>query len=295
MSLTAVAGTVVRAARRRLWPTPEEKAWRAIRDRADREGRRTPGELRLMDLDIAYVDALSLAPQWHDIFVRRTLAFRAATVAPRVLDCGANVGLASIWIKREYPQARITAFEADPAIYAVLQRNLQRNKFTDIEAVHAAVWRDAQPISFRSEGTDSGAVDQVAADTPGRVCQVPAIRLRDYLASGPPVDLLKLDIEGAEGEVLADAADALDRVNAIQLEVHDFDAGRRLLPGCLSLLEEHGFEYALDDFATATWRASATPRGPFVKAVPAWIVLVRAWRPFGSLTLAQGKSDEAGA
>jgi FkbM family methyltransferase len=278
VSLRVVAGAALRAARRRLWPTPEEQAWRAIRDRAEREGRRTPGELRLMDLDIAYVDALSLAPQWHDIFVRRTLAFRAASAAPRVLDCGANVGLASIWIKREYPQARITAFEADPAIFAVLQRNLQRNHLTNVEAVHAAVWRDSQPITFRCEGTDSGAVDQVAADTPGAACEVPAVRLRDLLIDGPAVDLLKLDIEGAEAEVLADAADALDRVRAIQVEVHDFDARRRLLPRCLELLEQRGFEYALDDFASASWRASGEPRGPFAKAVPAWIVLVRAWR-----------------
>jgi FkbM family methyltransferase len=291
MSASAVVRTVARAARRRLWPTPEEKAWRTIRERADRDGRRTPGELRLMDLDIAYVDALSLAPQWHDMFVRKTLAFRAETDAPRVLDCGANIGVASIWIKRQYPRARITAFEADPAIFTVLQRNLQRNNFTDIEAVHAAVWRDAQPITFRSEGTDSGAIDQVAANTPGTVCQVPAVRLRDYLWNGAPVDLLKLDIEGAEGEVLADAVDALDRVRAIHLEVHDFDAGRRLLPGCLDLLGRRGFEYALDDFASATWRTEAAPRGPFAKAVPAWIVLVRAWRPFDSLTLAQGRSD----
>lgn len=268
----------MRAAHRRLWPTPEEKAWRTIRVRAERERRRTPGELQLMDLDIAYVDALSLAPQWHDIFVRRSLSFLASTDAPRVLDCGANVGLASIWIKRQYPNARITAFEADPTIHAVLKRNLQRNNMTDVETVQAAVWRDTQPITFRCEGADSGAIDQVAAQTPGRVCEVPAIRLRDYLLNGSPVDLLKLDIEGAEGDVLADAEDALGRVGAMQIEVHDFDAGRRLLPRLLDLLDRRGFEYALDDFSSATWRTEATRRGPFARAVPAWVVLVRAWQ-----------------
>ena len=114
MSLLQVARTVGSAARRRLRPTPEEAAWRAIRLRAERQPRRTPGMLRLMDLEIEYVDALSLAPQWHDIFVRRTLDFRPATDTPLVLDCGANIGLASIWIKRAFPRARITAFEADP-------------------------------------------------------------------------------------------------------------------------------------------------------------------------------------
>jgi FkbM family methyltransferase len=279
VSLRVTAGTVARAARRRLWPTPEEHAWRAIRERAEREPRRTPGVLRLLDLDIEYADALSLAPQWHDIFVRRSLDLRASTDAPRVLDCGANVGLAAIWIKRAFPRARLTAFEADPAIYAVLQRNLHRNNLADVDVVHAAVWRERRSIRFRCEGSDSGAIDQVAAGTGGRVQDVPAIRLRDELARGVPVDLLKLDIEGAEMEVLADAADMLHHVRAIHVEVHDFDTRHRLLPRCLTLLEHAGFEYALDDFASATWRPEGSPRGPFMKAVPAWVILVRAWRP----------------
>jgi FkbM family methyltransferase len=276
--LSVVARTVARAARRRLWPTPEEEAWRTICLRAEREPRKTAGTLQLMDLAIEYVDALSLAPQWHDIFVRRSLEFLAATDAPTVLDCGANIGLASIWIKRAYPRARITAFEADPVICAVLRRNVERNKLSDVTVVQAAVWREDGTVSFRCEGTDSGAIDVVAAGTPGALHQVPATRLRNLLASAGSTDLLKLDIEGAEAAVLADAADLLHTVHAIQLEVHDFDASNRLLPRCLILLEQAGFEYALDDFASATWRAEAKPRGPFVRAAPAWIVLVRAWR-----------------
>lgn len=281
MSLPAVARTVASAARRRLWPTPEEHAWRAICRRADREPRRTPGVLRVMDFDLEYVDALSLAPQWHDIFVRRTLAFRPATDTPAVFDCGANVGLASLWIKRAYPGARITAFEADPAIGAVLERNVHRSGLTDIAIEHAAVWRENTTVQFRCEGTDSGAIDRVAAHTPGQVQGVRAIRLRDRLGAMPSLDFLKLDIEGAELDVLEDAADMLPRVQALHVEVHDFTPPRRLLPRCLLLLERAGFEYALDDLTAATWRTEGAPRGPFACAVPAWVVLVRAWRPQG--------------
>jgi FkbM family methyltransferase len=216
-------------------------------------------------------------PQFYDIFVRRSLAFHPPTAAPVILDCGANIGLASIWLKRAYPQARITAFEADPAIHAVLERNLRRNRITGVTAVQAAVWREETTIQFRCEGSDSGAIDAVAAETAGRVQDVPALRLRDLLRQAENVDLLKLDIEGAELAVLEDAAAELHRVRAMQVEVHDFDPAARLLPRCLSILEQAGFEYALDDFSTATWRSEASPRGPFEHAVPAWIVLVRAW------------------
>lgn len=262
---------------RRLRPTPEMAAWRRLVAEGERRKRYETGRLRLMDLDIEFPDATSLSPQWHDLFVRETLAFEARTDAPRVLDCGANVGLASLWLKRRYPAARITAYEADPAIAAICQRNLTRNGATDVDVVAAAVWREAGEVTFRQEGSDSGAVERVAADTPGTTVTVPAVRLRDEVARGP-VDLLKLDIEGAELAVLEDLEDVLPSVGAIHVEVHDFDPRARLLPRCLLLLERVGYTVALDDFAVAGWRPAAGPRGPFRHAVPSWIVLVRAWR-----------------
>jgi FkbM family methyltransferase len=260
-----------------LLPTVEEAAWRVIRQRAEREPRRTGGTLRLMDLEVDYVDALSLAPQWHEIFVRRSLEFDTACAAPTILDCGANVGLASIWLRRAYPQARITAFEADPQVYAVLQRNLQRNGMSGITVRHAAIWRETGTIPFRCEGSDAGAIDRVGAATEGAVREVPCVRLRDVLAETGTVDFMKMDIEGAELDVLEDAAELLRSVRAMQVEIHDFDPARRMLPRCLTLLEHAGFEYALGDFSGAVWRSESARRGPFTHAVPAWVVLVRAW------------------
>ncbi len=269
----ALAGSV----KRLLFPKPAEAAWRRILTRAGHEARYTPGRLPLLGFDLEYVDAVSLAPQWHDLFVRRTLDFRSNSHAPRVLDCGANVGLASLSIKQQYPGARITAFEPDEGICEVLRRNLSRNGAGDVEIVRAAVWREDGTIAFRHEGSDSGAIDAVGGDTPGRVVEVPAVRLRRWIESDD-VHLLKLDIEGAELDVLEDVSDLLDRVRTIQVEVHDFAPDRRLLPRCLTLLERAGFTYALDDFGPANWRPSTHARGPFAHAVPSWIILVRAWR-----------------
>lgn len=271
-----IARHLTRLAARRLRPTPAESAWRRILRHADREGRRA-GSLRLLDLVIEFPDATSLAHQWHEIFVRERLRMTLASPAPRIIDGGANVGLASLWLKRTYPEARITAFEADPALAARLRRNLDRNGAGDVEVVGAALWRHAGHVAFRAEGSDAGSIDAVAADTSGAPRDVPSVRLRDWLTAGD-VDLLKLDIEGAELDVLEDSEDALDRVRAIEMEVHDFDPARRLLPGCLDLLSRAGFVYALDDFGVARWRPGAVAAGPFAGTVPMWVVLVRAWR-----------------
>ncbi len=261
--------------KRRLAPTPEEDARRKFEALAARIPRHTPGSVRLLDLDLAYADALSTVPQWDDLFVRQSLRFQAASDAPRILDCGANIGLATLWLKRAYRAARITAFEADPTIAAILQRNLRDNGVGDVEVVPAAVWSTAGVVRFRAEGSDSGVVDAVGGDTPGRGIDVRCVRLRDWLAADA-IDLIKMDIEGAELEVLRDSADSLGRVRAIHMEVHDFDVAERRLPACLDLLHRAGFSYTLNDFHQASWRVTASPAGPF-PGVAEWVVVVRAW------------------
>jgi FkbM family methyltransferase len=267
-----------RLALQRAFPTPEEAAWRRLIDYAETaEPGKTAHRLRVLDLDLEFPDPSALASQWHDTFVRETLAVTFETDAPRVLDCGAHVGLVSLWIKRRWPAARITAFEPDPEIAAMLRRNLQRNNAADVEVVEAAAWKAAGTVTFLATATDAGAIDDVAAGAGGRACQVAAVRLRDWLHE--PVDLLKLDIEGAELDVLDDSGEALSSVRRVHLEVHDFDTRRRLLPRCLLQLEAADFTYALSNLGSAVWRDGVGPSGPFAQAVPSWVVCVRAWRP----------------
>src|SRR3954471_24828978 len=109
-----------RAARRQLFPSPEIAAWRHAQECARAVARFTPGSIRMLDYELQYADLLSFCPEWHDIFVDGALEYRAGSTAPRILDCGANVGLASLFFKRGYPSARITAYEADPALFRIL-------------------------------------------------------------------------------------------------------------------------------------------------------------------------------
>ena len=263
--------------KRRLTPTPEEAAWRQMCRTAEHVPRHQPGHIRVMDYDLEYADLLSTCPQWEDLFVSGHQRFNAATDAPRILDCGANIGLATLAFKRQYPGARITAFEADPTIAGILGRNLSRNGAADVERVDAAVWKANGTVEFSAEGSDSGAIGEVSPLVAPRIA-VPAVRLRDWLVR-EPIDLLKIDIEGAELAVLQDCEDVLGQVRAIHVEVHDLVPGRRLLPECLILLERAGFTTALSGLLPVTWRSFGPQGSPFAGAVPQWVVVVRAWRP----------------
>jgi FkbM family methyltransferase len=269
----------VGAIRRRMFEAPEQAAWRRAWHAAETTPRFTPGTIRMADYTIRYSDLLSFCPQWKDIFVKRTLAFRSASAVPRIIDCGANIGLASLFLRRLYPEARITAYEADPALFAMLDANLRNNGASAVETRHAALWTATGTLTFRCEGSDSGMIESLPGAVDGKSTIVPSLRLRDVLAT-EPVDLLKLDIEGAEGAVLADCEPVLHHVRALVMDLHEFDPAARQAPRVLELLTRAGFVYAIDDFVPLTWREPlAGSDSPFAGKAMQWAMTVRAWRP----------------
>jgi len=266
------------AAYRQLFPTPEFAAWRHADQLAGTIPRHTAGSIRMLDYELQYSDLLSFCPQWHDIFVQGALEFLAPSPSPRILDCGANVGLASLFFKRRYPAARITAYEADPALFAIASANVSANGAPDVEMVNAAVWTSAGRVTFRAEGTDSGMIDGLAGAVDGAAVDVPSLRLRDILVA-ERIDLLKLDIEGAEDAVLADCEPVLDRVGAIVMDLHEFDPSVRQAPRVLELLSRAGFVYAVDEFVPQPWRPPVSASDtPFPGKALVWSMTVRAWR-----------------
>ena len=184
-----------------------------------------------------FVDVLSLACQFDDIFMRRVYDFTANSYSPRIIDCGGNVGLSVIWFKQRYPQSKITVFEADPTIAQVLEQNLKSVRPDDVEIVKAAAWMAGGTVQFAPDGADGG-----------RVCrsnylrEVPAVRLADLITGS--VDLLKMDIEGAEFDVLADlcATGKIRQVRRLICEVHNRDANCLNVSELLTALSQNGFK-----------------------------------------------------
>jgi FkbM family methyltransferase len=266
------------AIRRQFFPPPETAAWKRAWHQAELTPRFTPGTIRMLDFRLQYSDLLTFCVQWQDIFVKRCLDFQASTDAPRILDCGANVGLASLYFKQRYPRARISAYEADPSLAAMVGANLRRNGAGDADVVPAALWTSNGELTFRCEGSDSGMIESLPGAVDGRSAVVRSLRLRDLLEA-ERIDLLKLDIEGAEDAVLADCEPVLHRVQAMIMDLHEFDPADRRAPCVLDRLARAGFLYAIDDFVPLTWREPlAGETTPFPGKAMQWAMTVRAWR-----------------
>ena len=273
--LTTHLRRLARGVQHDLWPTAERAVLQELERRAGSEARRTPGRIAIAPYEFEYADAMTAWPQWDDIFVRSSLAFDAPTPQPRILDCGAHIGLASLYFKRQFPQARITAFEADPSLAAACRRNLSANGVHDVDVHSAAIWTSAGTVEFVCEGADSGAVAALEPPVAGARTQVPAERLYNWLTE--PVDLVKLDIEGAEVPVLNDCGHRLRNVHAMTIDLHEFNPTRRQTGDLFELLADAGFTVDMRDVVPLPWRGSRG-NAPFSNATPVWVATVRAWR-----------------
>ena len=98
----------------------------------------------------------------------------------------------------------------------MLEKNDQVNGFTNTHLHQAAVWIEDTNLSFSSKGSEASHIDLSNQSAN----QVKAIRLSSFLAQFGHVDFLKMDIEGAEFQVVADCLDCLKKVDHFFLEYH---------------------------------------------------------------------------
>jgi len=141
----------------------------------------------------------------------------------QVLDVGAHVGAFTCWVGTLNPDARIVAFEPEPANFRDLQANVTRNHMQGrVTLLNVAV---ASRAGHRGLVVPSGRerASMVAADTTSPHVTVPTVDFDDYLRHHceDTVDLLKMDCEGAEWEVLGSLTEAgWRRIDRLLLECH---------------------------------------------------------------------------
>lgn len=137
------------------------------------------------------------------------------------VDVGANVGLYSIAGARRVPDGRVWAVEADPQNAALLRRHVDLNGVADrVTVIEAAAGDGEGDVAFSALGIPQSSVEDIWESGRG-VQRVPLVRLDQVVAE---TDVMKIDVEGYEGEVLAGSAallsDSERRPRLILVEVH---------------------------------------------------------------------------
>lgn len=204
-----------------------------------RKPRFRPAEVSFSGRPVRLCDAPSFLSAWDEIFVNRIYEIRGDPAhVPCLVDAGANIGLAALFWKWRYGRFKYVGFEPDPVVAACCRENLRAWQIDGELHEFALAGREGTSW-FQPDQADGG---QLAAARP--VGSVPAfeVKLKRLSAFLPAsVDLLKIDVEGAEGEVLAEIAPCLPRVQALFVEWHS-RAGAGGLGQAIALLESAGFD-----------------------------------------------------
>jgi FkbM family methyltransferase len=231
-----------------------------------KNGPRAPATIRYLDWTFEVPDPIAFLYQVKEIVIQGIYDFPCDIPDPVILDCGANVGVSAVYLATRHPEARLLLFEPDPAVAVYLERNLELNGLGHIPVIRAAVWVHAQGVEFTPEGTEGGSILGV-----GPTIQVDSLRLRDILAGLSRIDFLKMDIEGAEAQVLEDCAEQLNRVGFAFVESHCWRHRPQALHRVLEVLAGAGFRYYLEN----VWPGDA----PFLRGGggPAMDVQANVW------------------
>ncbi len=188
----------------------------------------------LDNLRVYHRHALSADQIISEIFEEKLYHFDCTKPDPLIIDAGANIGIATLFFKRYYPQSTVIAFEPDPYMFELLQKNVEANHLSGVKLINAALSRVSGTLPFFGE------LSQQGLDTRGNSllkgwglqrktgCEimVKSVRLSDYINEN--IEFLKLDIEGAEQQVLEELSNArkLSQIHEMAIEVHEADGIR---------------------------------------------------------------------
>jgi FkbM family methyltransferase len=162
------------------------------------------------------------------LIIGNELVFKNLKNPKLIIDAGANVGFVSVFYANRFPPSEVIAVEMEESNFEMLKRNT--NGYKNIKPVRAALWNHNGGVSFG----DSNSKDSFnLVDQSTNRYNVPSVTIKELL-NDTTADLIKLDIEGAEVEVLDDM-----RVNNIQPKVLVVELHERFREGCTKALEKY--------------------------------------------------------
>lgn len=171
---------------------------------------------------------------FSQIFIHEDLNFKLPSSSPTtIIDCGANIGLSTLYFKFKYPQVKIISVEPESSNFELLKKNTAL--YNDIFLLKKGIWNKSCDLYLidTGEGHASFRVSEVNPQE-NVIGKIEAVTISDIMKQFklPKTDLVKMDIEGSEyycfnGNYLEWA----DKTACVAVEIHE-----NMQPGSFSLI-----------------------------------------------------------
>ena len=159
---------------------------------------------------------------FREIFLFGSYAITLPSVPAVIVDAGSNIGLSSIFLAKRFCSATIYSIEPELSNFELLKKNVAN--YDNIKVFRSALWhRDCcLRITDMTENHWAFTVEECDQGSPGsfKAMSISSFMIQNGIER---IDLLKMDIEGAEREVFsADCGYWLARTRTIIIELHDW-------------------------------------------------------------------------
>ncbi len=222
---------------------------------------------KIMGFDIKFQSYSMIHSLFDEIFIHKIYGFTAKTDTPFIVDAGSNIGMSICYFKMIYPHAKILGFEPSEKCFAILQNTVKTNNLSDVELVKKGLSNKEEIITFYDAGPTKGTLTPEGECSTYAQESIETVLLSQYI--NQKVDLLKMDIEGAETGVFEDLfkSKKIALIDQIIFEFH-YTPGKSKLSEILNILEKSGFVYIIKNHVTT----------PFTKVDSRQYFLVYAYR-----------------
>jgi FkbM family methyltransferase len=219
---------LIRNSRKRRQPALHDPGAPAVAYHIKSGNNRQPLFLRTYDGDIAI---------FYEIFYKAVYALpEGALQQPKlIVDMGANIGLSALYFQQAYPGATIICVEPEQSNYTLLEKNLAAGITNNtIKPLRAAVTANDGEVLFNKAAHAYNS--SISTETGVKVRGISINTLFDNYGI-THVDLMKIDIEGAEKYIFSGEPAWLKKVNHVIIEIHSPEDHAI----CMAAFERFGF------------------------------------------------------
>jgi FkbM family methyltransferase len=137
---------------------------------------------------------------------------------PIIIDCGANIGLASVWYATRYPNARVIAVEPEPENFRILAMNAA--SYANITPIQGGISDRQTRATLVNAGDEPWAWETNENGETGKVAMFTIPCLLGEIPNARPI-IVKIDIEGAEIALFRSNVEWTRQTPLIVFESHD--------------------------------------------------------------------------
>lgn len=157
---------------------------------------------------------------FSQIFIDREYDIKIENEVDKIIDCGANIGLASLFFLSKFPNAKIIAIEPEENNFEMLKRNL--SNFENVTCLKKGIWNKTANLEITNfTSGEAGFVVNEFENSSANTIQ--GISIADLMSEFKldTIDILKIDIEGSEEQVFLEVPGWINDVKLIFCEIHE--------------------------------------------------------------------------